>query len=273
MDLLHVTAVHRPTREADLPAWTEGDAFIGGGTWLFSEPQPAVRRLIDLSALDLPPVTETDAEILIAANCTYRQLEARDWSGLPAAAVFAQSIRSLSSSWKTYGLATVGGNIGLAFAKGMMTPVFITLDATYELALAGAPDASPRLVPAAAFQTGLRLTVLRPGEYVRRIRIPRAAFARHLVLRRSAHHSTSHVTAMVIAAHDPATGARTLTLSGALAAPVRLAVDPATPLAAQVDAAVSDHALITDTHAGPTFRRHLLRALAADALAALDHAP
>ncbi len=272
MDLLLVTAVHRPTREADLPSWVEGDAFIGGGTWLFSEPQPAVRRLLDLSALDLPPITETAAEILIAANCTYRQLEAHDWSTLPAATVFAESIRCLSSSWKTYGLATVGGNIGLAFAKGMMTPVFITLDATYELALAGSPEAPSRLVPAAAFQTGLRQTVLRPGEYVRLVRVPRAAFARRLLLRRTSHHASSHVTAMVIAAHDPSTGARTLTLSGALAAPLRLAIDPAASVAAQVDAAVSDHALITDTHASPAFRRHLLRVLATEALAALDHA-
>ena len=137
MDLIHVNTVVRPRDEAALPGWIEGDAFVGGGTWLFSDPQPQVRRLVDLSAVAWTPIVETSAEVVIAANCTYRQLEAHDWSALPAGRIFATAIRSLSSSFKTYGLATVGGNIGLAFAKGMMTPVFITLDATYELATAG----------------------------------------------------------------------------------------------------------------------------------------
>jgi CO/xanthine dehydrogenase FAD-binding subunit len=267
MDLINVSTVVRPADEADLPAWAEGDAFVGGGTWLFSEPQPAARRLVDLSALAWTPVTETPTEIIIAANCTYRRLEAHDWSALPAGRIFPTAIRSLSSSWKTYGLATVGGNIGLAFAKGMMTPVFISLDAAYELATAG--TGATRLVPAAAFQTGVRQTLLRPGEYVRAIRVPRPAFARRLVLRRAAHQATSHVTAMVIAAADPASGATTLTLSGALAHPVRLVLDPAAPVAAQVDAAIADHPLLDDPHGSPAYRRMLLRELAAEALAAL----
>jgi len=29
-------------------AWRDGDAWLDGGTWLFSQPQPGVRRLLDL---------------------------------------------------------------------------------------------------------------------------------------------------------------------------------------------------------------------------------
>jgi CO/xanthine dehydrogenase FAD-binding subunit len=277
MDLIHVNTVVRPRDEAALPGWIEGDAFVGGGTWLFSDPQPQVRRLVDLSAVGWSPILETATEVVIAANCTYRQLEGYDWSAFPAGRIFPTAIRSLSSSFKTYGLATVGGNIGLAFAKGMMTPVFITLDATYELATAASSGAraSMRLVPAAAFQTGVRETILRPGEYVRSIRVPRAAFTRRLVLRRTAHSATSHVTAMVIAAADPLIGATTLTLSGALAYPVRFIVNPATSLSGQVDAVCATHPLIADSHGSEPYRQLLLRELAADALAALgtpDHA-
>jgi CO/xanthine dehydrogenase FAD-binding subunit len=277
MDLIHVNSVVRPRAEAALPGWAEGDAFVGGGTWLFSDPQPQVRRLVDLSALNWIPIIETPSEIIIAANCTYRWLEAHDWPGLPAGRIFATAIRSLSSSFKTYGLATVGGNIGLAFAKGMMTPVFITLDATYELATAASTGsaASTRLVPAAAFQTGVCKTILRPGEYVRSIHVPRVAFARRLVLRRAAHSATSHVTAMVIGATDPGTGATTLTLSGALAYPVRFTVNASASPSAQVDAICAAHPLIADSHGSQAYRQLLLRELATEALAALatpDHA-
>lgn len=277
MDLIHVKTVERPLDDAAVPAWAEGDAYVSGGTWLFSDPQPQVTRLIDLSAMAWTPVVVGADEVVIAANCTYRQLEGFDWSALPAGRIFPVAIRSLSSSFKTYGLATVGGNIGLAFAKGMMTPAFITLDARYELvtpAADGAP-ASVRLVSAAAFQTGVRQTILGPGEYVRAIRVPRVAFARRLVLRRAAHQASSHVTAMVIAAADPATGATTLTLSGALTYPVKITLSPAASVAEQVDAASAAHPVLIDSHGGADYRRLLLRELAAEALAALatpDHA-
>ena len=273
MDLIHVNTVVRPRDEAALPGWIEGDAFVGGGTWLFSDPQPQVRRLVDLSAVAWTPIVETSAEVVIAANCTYRQLEAHDWSALPAGRIFATAIRSLSSSFKTYGLATVGGNIGLAFAKGMMTPVFITLDATYELATAG--TGKTRLVSAAGFQIGVCKTILRRGEYVRSIRVPRAAFTRRLVLRRAAHSATSHVTAMVIGATDPGTGATHLTLSGALAYPVRFTVNATSSPSAQVDAVCAAHPLIADSHGSASYRQLLLRELATESLAALatpDHA-
>lgn len=276
MDLVHVKSVERPLDEAALPAWAEGDAYVGGGTWLFSEPQVQVSRLVDLSAVAWAPITATATEVIIAGNCTYRQLEAYDWSELPAGRIFATAIRTLSSSFKTYGLATVGGNIGLAFAKGMMTPVFVTLDATYELATpaSAAEPGSLRLVPAAEFQVGVRKTILRPGEYVRAIRVPRAAFVRQLVLRRASHGATSHVTAMAIAATDPLTGATTVTLSGALAYPVRVALSapPATftqTPAAAVDAVCSAHPLIADSHGSAAYRQLLLRELATEALAGL----
>ena len=48
MDLTTITEVVRPSGRESLPEWQDGDAWLGGGTWLFSEPQPKLRRLIDL---------------------------------------------------------------------------------------------------------------------------------------------------------------------------------------------------------------------------------
>ena len=54
--------------------WRDGDAWLGGGTWLFSQPQPRLRRLLDLHAFGWPPLTETDDGLSIAATCTLAQL-------------------------------------------------------------------------------------------------------------------------------------------------------------------------------------------------------
>jgi len=51
MDLNTITAVAHPTTRDQLPVWTAGDAWLAGGTWLFSEPQAHLRRLIDLNDL------------------------------------------------------------------------------------------------------------------------------------------------------------------------------------------------------------------------------
>ena len=55
MDLNTITAVARPKVRSELPVWAAGDAWLAGGTWLFSEPQTHLNRLIDLTSLGWPP--------------------------------------------------------------------------------------------------------------------------------------------------------------------------------------------------------------------------
>src|SRR5216684_2803936 len=50
MDLNSVDTVLLPRARAELPPWSNDTALLGGGTWLFSEPQPEIRRLVDLTA-------------------------------------------------------------------------------------------------------------------------------------------------------------------------------------------------------------------------------
>lgn len=65
MDLTSIEAVERPEGDAAIAArmgcFGDGDAWLAGGTWLFSEPQPQLRRLIDLAAAGWLPIS-ADAE-------------------------------------------------------------------------------------------------------------------------------------------------------------------------------------------------------------------
>lgn len=69
--------------DARSPApWRPGDAWLGGGTYLFSEPQPHLRRLVDLSRMGWEPVRELpDGSLETAATCTIAQLSrfGRTW--------------------------------------------------------------------------------------------------------------------------------------------------------------------------------------------------
>src|SRR5664280_3457464 len=61
MDLNTINAVERPRTREQLPVWTAGDAWLAGGTWLFSEPQAHLKRLIDLNDLNWPALTIGEA--------------------------------------------------------------------------------------------------------------------------------------------------------------------------------------------------------------------
>ena len=60
MDLNTIAEVARPGTREQLPVWTAGDAWLAGGTWLFSEPQVHLRRLVDLANLGWPALTVTE---------------------------------------------------------------------------------------------------------------------------------------------------------------------------------------------------------------------
>lgn len=272
MDLVEVTALVLPTTAATVPTWQPGDAYLGGGTWLFSEPQPGLRRLVDLGGLDLPPVEETADALWIAASCPLARLAPHPATTAVADGLFPAALHALSASFKILPIATVGGNIALALAKGVMTPVFIALGATYELARPGA-DAPVRQVPAADFQTGVRATVLAPGEYLRRVRVPVTALATRAALRRITTNATGSVTALAIATRGADDTRPALTLAGGLVRPVRFTPDPGLPLAPQLVAACPADLLLDDIHATPNYRRVLLHEVAAAALAAIADAP
>jgi hypothetical protein len=74
VDLNTVSEVARPSTRDEIPNWRDSDAWLAGGTWLFSEPQPAVRRLIDLEGLRWESLQVNETGLTIAATCKISQL-------------------------------------------------------------------------------------------------------------------------------------------------------------------------------------------------------
>ena len=67
MNLNTIVDVKRPKSFEEIE-WRDGHAFLGGGTWLFSEPQVGTDTLVDLERLGWPPLTETPSGLEIAAT-------------------------------------------------------------------------------------------------------------------------------------------------------------------------------------------------------------
>jgi hypothetical protein len=103
MDLNTITEVAHPRTRPQLPVWTAGDAWLAGGTWLFSEPQVHLKRLIDLTDLKWPALTIGENALTIAATCTVAQLDAfgcpPEWLAAP---VINQCCRAFLASFKIW---------------------------------------------------------------------------------------------------------------------------------------------------------------------------
>jgi CO/xanthine dehydrogenase FAD-binding subunit len=156
--------------------WREGDAYLAGGTWLLSEPQPGTTRLLDLSTYNWPPLIEADDGLEIAATCTLAELARwrpaphHDW---PAATILLRTCcDSLLGSFKVQNVATVGGNICLSLPAGPMIALAAALDG---VATVLSPAGAARAVPVTDFVVGERRSVLRPGELLRSVFLPAAA--------------------------------------------------------------------------------------------------
>src|SRR5437660_763278 len=72
MDLNTITAVARPRSRAELPVWTAGDAWLAGGTWLFSEPQVSLTPVGRSAALLIGSVASVGAFLLTVTASTRR---------------------------------------------------------------------------------------------------------------------------------------------------------------------------------------------------------
>jgi CO/xanthine dehydrogenase FAD-binding subunit len=258
MDLHSVDSVLLPRTRAELPAWSSNTALLAGGTWLFSEPQPNIRRLVDLTALKWEDLA-VDAEGLhIAATCTIAALSRfaapADW---PAADLIGHCCEALLGSFKIWNAATVGGNICLALPAGPMTALTAALGG---VATVWCVDGGERRLPVADLVRGERRTALARGEILRSVSLPRTALQRRFAFRRMSLTQIGLSAALLIGTRDR-DGGFALTLTAATARPVRLDFSaPPSPaaLAARIDAAVGGSGLWhDDIHGDPAWRRHL----------------
>jgi CO/xanthine dehydrogenase FAD-binding subunit len=242
MDLVAVGSIRVPRTRAEL-AFAAGERALGGGTWLFSEPQPDVHDLVDLTRMPWPAIEHTPQTITVAATCTIAQL--REQADSP---LFAQCADSLLASWKVQHVATVGGNIALSLPAGPMTSLAVALDATLVL-WAGDRE---RRVPAADFVTDVRANVLDTGEVIRSIEIPRGSLAR-TAFRRIALSPLGRTGALVIGRRDD-DGRMVITVSGGTRRPRQLRFDGVPGASELADAVDAIDGWYDDAHGSPDWR-------------------
>jgi CO/xanthine dehydrogenase FAD-binding subunit len=266
MDLPGLTAVRVARSRADL-VLGETVAPLGGGTWLYSEPQPHLTGLVDLTGLGWEPwEAREDGGLGVAATCTLTEATRipprPGWAALP---LFGQCAGSLLASFKVQAIATVGGNIATALAAGGMIALATALDA--ELVI-WTPDGGERRQPVESFVLAERRTTLAPGEVIRSIEFPAAAMAARTAFRRIALSPLGRAGAVVAARRD-ADGRCVVSVTGGTERPEVLRFG-APPAADDLQEAVRRIGTwFTDAHGAADWRRAMTALLAEQAVAEL----
>src|ERR1700726_236360 len=218
MDLNTIIEVAHPQTRAQLPVWTAGDAWLAGGTWLFSEPQSDLKRLIDLTDLKWPALTIGETELSIAATCTVAQLDAfacpPEWLAAPP---INQCCRAYLAPFKIWKNATVGGNLCMSLPAGPMISLTSALDGVCTIWKA---DGSEQKLRATDFVIGDGRNVLAPGELLRQIDIPLPALKRRVAFRQISLTPLGRSAALLIGTVND--DGFVLTVTGSTIRPLRL---------------------------------------------------
>jgi CO/xanthine dehydrogenase FAD-binding subunit len=266
MDLHTIENFRMPTGRADA-VLRPGEAALAGGTWLFSEEQPDLTGLVDLTALDWPPVELDEHGLTLAATCPLETIRLLDLPpDLTAAPLFAQCCEALLASFKIQRLATIGGNICTALPAGALISLCTALDAvavvwTADAAADDAGTPGERRMPVADLVTGVRRTALAPGELLRALEFPRRALTARTAFRKTSLTPLGRSGAVVIGRVDR-DGAATWSVTAATERPhvIRFAALPTLDeLAAALDA-VDDW--YDDHHGTPDWREAMTRRIA-----------
>jgi len=258
MDLTSLDRTRAAHDRADL-AFGPRSAPLAGGTWLFSEPQPHLDELVDLTTLGWPAVEVHDDALTIAATCTIRSLvDLPPVPGWRSQHLVERCARSLVASEKIWDWATVGGNIALALPAGALTTLAVALDAT---AVVWTPDGGERQLPVTDLVTGVRSTSLRAGEVLRAVSVPAQVLAQHAAVGRAALSRHGRSGAIVVGRRDEA-GGLVVTLTAGVTRPHRLAF-PTAPGPDELRTAIERvDDWYDDPHGAPDWRRAMTVRLA-----------
>ncbi|AUZ35919.1 FAD-binding molybdopterin dehydrogenase [Arthrobacter sp. PGP41] len=283
MDMNTIEAVVPTTDPAE---WRDGDAWLAGGTVLFSYgslafgPRP-LTRLLDLGSSGWAPVTVTDGGIELAATCTIAELYdlpaapaaiGRTW---PALDLVRPCCDSFVASFKVWNMSTVGGNLCTSLPAGPMISLCAGLDGTATIL---GPGGTSRTVPVAEFVTGDARNCLAPGELLRSVHLPASALAARVAFRRLSLSNLGRSGVLLIGRLDGG-ASFVLTVTAATKRPVQLRFDslPETDaLAGALDEAIPADLYHDDIHGLPAWRRDMTYRLAEEIraeLAAPDGTP
>ena len=252
MDLVSVRTVRTPSHRDDL-ALSPGDRPLGGGTWLFSEEQPGLTGLVDLTTLGWPDVERSPGTLTIAATCTIAALLRVQpdpaWTAWP---LVAQCANALLASFKVWNAATVGGNVAVGLPAGAMTALLVTLDAT---AVVWTPDGGERRVPVADMVVGVRTLDLRADEVIRSFEVREAVLTTTTGFRRVSLSPHGRSGALVTARWSSTGDGFVLVITAATPRPLVLRY-PAVPSIDELARALHAHdAWYDDPHGSPAWRR------------------
>ncbi len=263
MDINTVTEIAKPRRRDELPAWRQGDAWLAGGTWLFSEPQPKISRLIDIADFGWPALEPTGQGLRIAATCTIAQLDgmafASHWTAAP---LVNQCCRSFLASFKIWNAATVGGNLCMALPAGPMISLTSALDGVCTI---WTREGFERRVAVMDFVMAPQRNALKPGELLRAIDLPLTALRRRTAFRQISLSPLGRSGALVIGTLSADDGSFAVTVTAATPRPVRLSfsrLPSRDALRAKLDAAIPDAGYYSDIHGAPAWRRHVTQQFA-----------
>jgi CO/xanthine dehydrogenase FAD-binding subunit len=258
MDLNRVNQFLRPPSLDALPDWQEGFAWLAGGTWLFSEPQPSIRTLIDLESFAWPPLQFGWEGLEIAATCKIAELDnscpPSEWIAAP---LIRQCCRSLLASFKIWNEATVGGNICLSLPAGAMISLTSALEGICTI---WNKEAESRKVAVIDFVTGNNSNLLAQGELLRQISIPASALQKEFAFRRFSLTHLGRSSVLLIGTLCPVTHTVRLTVTAATVRPIQLvfeSVPQAAELKNSIDHSVRPDLYFEDAHGSPDHRQHL----------------
>jgi CO/xanthine dehydrogenase FAD-binding subunit len=262
MNLNTIVEVKRPTSFEGIE-WRTGHAWLGGGTWLFSEPQVETDTLVDLERLGWPALTVTPAGLDIAATCKVVELHdfkgPAEWRAVP---LFGKCIDAFLMSFKIWNAATVGGNLCMSLPAGAMISLTAALEGVCTL---WPRDGAERQVPVVDFVTGNHRNVLQEGELLRSIHLPAAALAKRFAVRQVSLTRLGRSAALIIATVADDGTDFLLTISAATPRPVHLRFGK-TPSAAELREAIDDRlpadAWFQDVHGSAPYKRHVTHYLA-----------
>ncbi len=234
---LHTVTRYRAARSREDLALAPGERILGGGTWLFSEPQLATTGLVDLTTLRWPALEDGPGGLRIGATCTIAELAripARP--GFAAHPLFFQCATALLASFKIWNVATVGGNICQSFSAAGMVSLCVALDG---VALVWTPDGGDYRIPVADLMTGNGSNALRPGDVLRAVDLPAAALRARTAYRKIALADLGRSGAVLTGRIDP-DGAAVFAITAATLCPTVFrypGLPTATELRSDVDAA------------------------------------
>ncbi|MBJ7340725.1 FAD binding domain-containing protein [Mycolicibacterium sp.] len=272
MDLNAVETISTPRRRDELWPLGPTDALIAGGTWLFSEPQPETRRLVDLSHLGWAPITIADDGLELAATCTLEQVAALS-DGLPterpewlAAPLFRQCCSALLASFKIQRTATVGGNVCLSFPAGSMISLASALGGDV---LVWRADGEDYRMPITDFVTGNSANVLAVGDVLRSVRLPDPALRGRTAFRKLAPSPLGRSGIVVIGRMNQ-DGTFVLSITAATVRPYVFTLpEPDVEAVREAHARIPDDAWTDDPHGDPDWRRAVSLILAEQIVAEL----